>query len=74
MKTSQIPETKVDELEKQLEELDFEHAQSYSLADAMREACGITRQYVGGWVAEGGDLMCALSAAALTAKARHMLP
>jgi hypothetical protein len=73
MKSSQIPEIKVDELEKQLEELDFEHAASYSLADAMREACGVTRQFVGGWVTEDGEKMCALSAAALTAKARHML-
>ena len=70
---SKIPDEKVDELEAQLAELDFEHAASYSLADAMREACGVTRQFVGGWVTEDGEKMCALSAAALTAKARHML-
>jgi hypothetical protein len=73
MKTSQIPETKVDELEKQLEELDFEHATKYSLADAIREASSVTRQQIGGWVSDDGEKMCALSAGALAAKARHML-
>jgi hypothetical protein len=70
---SRIPTEKIEELETQLEELDFEHAMSYSLADAMREGCGITRQYVGGWVDQRGEMMCALSAAALAAKARHLI-
>lgn len=72
--SSLIPDEKVDELSKQLEELDFEHARSYSLADAIREASSITRQKIdGGWVSDDGDKMCALSAAALAAKARHMI-
>lgn len=70
---SQIPQTKVDELEKQLEEMDLEQAMKYSLADAMREGCRISRQYVGGWVSAEGDKMCALSAAATAAKARHLI-
>ena len=70
---SMIPDTKVEELESQLEGLDVEHAMHYSFTDAMREACGITRQMVGGWVSEDGDKMCALSAATLAAKARHLI-
>jgi hypothetical protein len=73
MQTSKIPTTKVDELETQLEDLDLEHAMSYSLADAMREGCRVSRQYVGGWVSEEGEKMCALSAAATAVKARHLL-
>lgn len=41
---------------------------SYTLADAIREGAGVTRQKHGGWV-EGGDA-CALGAAYLSAKAR----
>lgn len=73
MLTSKIPTKKVDELEAQLEELDLQHAMNYSLADAMREGCAISRQYVGGWVDENAERMCALSAAATAAKARHLI-
>lgn len=72
-KMSQIPTTKVDELEGQLEEMDLEHAMTYSLADAMREGCRVSRQYVGGWVTDEGEKMCALSAAVTAVKARHLL-
>lgn len=70
---TKIPDTKVEELEAQLETLDLEHAMNYSLADAMREGCAVSRQYVGGWVGDAGDKMCALSAAATAAKARHLI-
>ena len=40
---------------------------SYTLADAMREGSRVSKQYAG-W--GGGEYACALSAAAIAAKAR----
>jgi len=68
-----IPETKVDELEDTLDELELEQAMTYSLADAIREGSSVTDQCVGGWTDDDGEQMCALSAAALAAKARHLI-
>lgn len=70
---SDIFDTKADELAPLLEELDLEHAMSYSLADAIREGSTVTEQCVGGWVSEDGEKMCALSAALTAVKARHLL-
>lgn len=66
-----IPDSKVSELESKLPEL--EAAMKYSLADAMREGSTVTSQYVGGWVKDEGETMCALSAAMLALRARHMV-
>lgn len=70
MSTITIPEEKITELEERLPEL--ESAMTYSLADAIREGSSVTDQCVGGWVGED-DSVCALSAALLAAKARHLL-
>ena len=66
-----ISEEKVDELTEQLEDMDLERAMNYSLADAIREGSTVTDQEVGGW--GDGETACALSAAALAAKARHII-
>lgn len=66
-----IPDEKVDELAAMLPEV--EKAMTYSLADAIREGSTVTEQCVGGWTSDEGNQMCALSAAVLAAKARHML-
>lgn len=70
MNTTLIPAEKVDELAEKLPSL--EDAMTYSLADAIREGSSVTDQCVGGWTDEQGN-MCALSAALLAAKARHLL-
>ena len=67
-----FPEHKVDELQEQLEDLDLEHAMSYSLADAIREGSTVTNQCVGNWNNAQGDV-CAMSAALLAIKARRLL-
>lgn len=67
-----FPEQKVDELQEQLEDLDLEHAMSYSLADAIREGSTVTDQCVGSWNDSKGNL-CAMSAALLAIKARKMV-
>jgi hypothetical protein len=67
-----FPDEKVDELAEQLQELDLEHAMSYSLADAIREGSTVTDQCVGNWNDEQGNV-CAMSAALLAIKARHLL-
>lgn len=57
---------KVDELRKELEVIELESMQ-YKLSDAIREGSTVTSQaYTWG----NGDTACALSAAALAAKAR----
>ena len=58
------------ELEEALPEL--EEAMSYSLADAIREGSTVTDQMIGEWEGLDGSV-CALSAAALAAKARHFI-
>lgn len=65
-----IPTEKVDELAAKLPEL--EDAMRYSLADAIREGASVTEQCVGDWEGSNGEL-CAMSAALLAAKARHLL-
>lgn len=65
-----IPVKKIDELAASLPEL--ESAMSYSLADAIREGSSVTGHNQNGWVNKDGD-MCALSAAMLAVKARHLL-
>lgn len=70
---SVLPEHKIDEMTEQLEELDFEHAMNYSLADAIREGASVTDQAHGTFVNGRGEQMCALAAAALAAKARHLI-
>lgn len=60
---------KVRELEETLPEL--EEAMSYSLADAVREGATVTTQTTG-W-GNGRETACALTAAALAARARHLI-
>lgn len=67
-----LPVEKIEELEETLPDLDIKKAMSYSLADAIREGSTVTDQCVGGWVDDDGSV-CALSAAAMAAKARHLI-
>jgi hypothetical protein len=67
-----FPDEKVDELAETLEELDLERAMTYSLADAIREGSSVTDQCVGGWNDDEGNV-CAMSAALVAIKARHLL-
>jgi len=63
------------EKQAQLEEAlpELEEAMSYSLADAIREGSTVTDQMIGGWEDDLDGSVCALSAAALAAKARHFI-
>ena len=67
-----FPTEKIFELEETLEELDLEQSMTYSLADAIREGSSVTDQCINGWTGEDGSV-CALSAALIAAKARHLL-
>ena len=62
---------KVEQLEETLPDLN-EKALTYSLADAIREGSTVTDQAVGAWEESDGSV-CAISAAALAAKARHLI-
>jgi hypothetical protein len=67
-------DTKVDELRKELDNIELDVlTQGYTLADAIREGCKVTQQYIGGFVADGGERMCALSAANLAARTRGII-
>jgi hypothetical protein len=66
-----LPAKKIVELEEKLPELDLDQAMSYSLADAIREGASVVEQARGSYVK--GDKVCALSAAVLAARARHLL-
>lgn len=70
MDTLALIDTKAAELADNLPEL--EKAMSYTLADAIREGSTVTGQCVGNWSDEQGNV-CALSAALVAVKARHML-
>jgi len=59
-------------LEEALPDIDLDKAMGYTLADAIREGSTVTGQCVGSWHDEDGNV-CALSAALLAVKARHML-
>lgn len=76
MTTTLIPEHKVRELQAQLEPEDMtsvEASWNWTLADAIREGSEVTKQMIGGWVAEDGEKMCALSAALLACEAHNFL-
>lgn len=60
-------DAKVDELAATIDEIGMEVATSYTLADAIREGAGVTEKAIG-W--GNGDSACALTAAAIAAKAR----
>lgn len=65
-------ENKVDELKAELGEIEMKVLTSYTLADAMREGCLITKQEIGGWTNEE-DTACALSSAVISARARGFI-
>lgn len=66
-------ESKVDELQKELGEIEMEVlTQGYTLADAIREGCLVTDQERG-WYSADGSRVCALSAAYLAARARGVI-
>lgn len=51
-----------------LGEIDMKVRTGYTLADAIREGSTVSKQEVGGW--GNGETACALTAAAIAAKAR----
>ena len=61
---------KAAELSDQMPEI--ERALSYRLSDAIREGASHTQPMLNGFVGPNGE-MCALSAALLAVKARHMI-
>ncbi len=63
-------EQKADELKSILGEIEMDVLTSYTLADAIREGCSVSKQALG-W--GDGETMCALSAAATAAKARGFI-
>lgn len=68
MNITQIVEEKAPILEATLEPIVGE----YTLADAIREGSTVTSQALGNWTDEEGGV-CALTAAYLACKARHLL-
>lgn len=62
----------IDAKAKEVDLPELEKAMNYTLADAIREGSSVTEQCVGNWVGPAGE-MCALSAALVAVKARHML-
>lgn len=63
---------KVAELEKQVDDASLEKSMSYTLSDAIREGSTVTGQMRGNWTDETGDNVCAMSAAVLALRARHL--
>lgn len=61
-------ETKIDELSKELSNIELEVMTTYSLADAIREGSKTTTQEVGAWGSNGSA--CALHAGIISAVAR----
>jgi hypothetical protein len=69
---SVLPKEKIEELEETLPELDIEAAMNYSLADAIRDGATGDIKQARAWVGKNGSV-CALSLAAMVAKARRLL-
>jgi hypothetical protein len=61
----------IDTLRKELRDIELDVTTSYTLADAIREGCGVTEQAIGDFGA--GPRACALSAALIAAKARDYI-
>lgn len=67
-----ISDTKVAELEQKIDLASLEQAASYSLADAIREGSTVTGHRIGDWTDQTGDNVCAMSAAVIALRARHL--
>lgn len=65
-----VPEKTIERLASKVDEAGLESSMSYSLADAIREGSSVTDQAFD-W--QQGDNLCALSAATLAVKARHLV-
>lgn len=61
-------DTQVDQLRRELGEIELEVTTGYTLADAIREGCTVTEQMIGDF--GSGQKACALSAAYIAAQAR----
>ena len=70
--TSDLILRKAAELEAQIDGAALEASMDYTLADAIREGSTVTDQCVGNWEGPDGS-MCALSAALVAVKARHLI-
>jgi hypothetical protein len=68
-----LTDTKVEELRSALTDEELEKSFNFTLADLMREGATVTKQKIGGWASDDGEELCALSAAALAAKARRLI-
>lgn len=51
----------------------LEKSMTYSLADAIREGSTVTSQCIDNWADSETGSVCALSAALIAAKARHLI-
>lgn len=67
VKTMTETVTPVEELRRMLGAIELDVTTSYTLADAIREGCGVTTQAYG-W--GNGDTACAMSAGVIAARAR----
>lgn len=61
----------IDRLKQQIDEVGLRVLTGYTLADAIREGCGVTEKSEGAWGNEGNA--CALSTAFIAARARGYL-
>lgn len=62
----------IDQLRKELGEIEMDVLTGYTLADAIREGSTVSEKRTGGWTGPNGEA-CALSAAAIACKARGRL-
>lgn len=74
MRSNDYVDEKADELKEVLGEIELSvTTEGYTLSDAIREGCQVTGQKVGGWASESQNLVCALGAAIISAKARGLI-
>ncbi len=70
--STNIIDIKAAELEAKIDTASLESSCDYKLSDAIREGSSVTGQCVGNWTDAAGN-MCALSAALVAVKARHLI-
>ena len=69
---SSVIDRKAAELEAKIDTASLEASCDYTLADAIREGSSVSKQCLGAWTGPDGSL-CALSAALVAVKARHLI-
>ena len=71
-KVDELREVLTDQMKSDLREVELNVLTKYTLADAIREGCGVTEQAFHTY--GHGNAACALSAAGIAAQARGFLP